>query len=1724
MRSCHDNVNLEDIQPGDHLCCIYSSEEEHRDLLTPFMASGLQRNQKVIYIVDARTAEAVLGYLKEAGTDPEPFVESGQLSILTVSESYMASGVFDPDGMIELLRSETGKALSEGYDALRVTGEMSWALKGLPGSERLIEYEVKLNEFFPGSSCLAMCQYDRRAFQPGILISVLATHPVAVIGTEICENEYYVPPDEFLSQDPAEATVERWISNLREHRESAVALKETAERMSATLAALPVLMFEADTEGRIYDYQAPSIKDLYVAPEAFIGKMVDEVLPAEAASIAMEAIREASKAGTHRGAVYSLEMQGKVRWFELAIEAKGEPGTGGLRLVVLAHDITDLKVAEETLKKSEERYRELAENLRDVVFTAGLDLNLTYVSPSIERQTGFTVDEAVGLNIADFITPESLNHVREIFEHEIAIQAETITQPPVPAFEVEQYRKDGTTYLAEVSVTFLRGPDGNPYGVLGALRDVTERIRAEDALKGEQAFTETVMNSLRDVFYVLSVKGSGLLVRWNKAFIEESGYSDEELARMTVFDFYDAEGQEAQQRFFEELMTTGSAVIEADTIMKDGRRVPFEFRSTLLRDENGDPLYVTGVGRDLTERKQAEEALLLRDSAISSAMNAMAIAGLEGKLTYVNKAFLDMWGLETEQEALGRPAVEFWETGDKAWEIMEQLPEKGSWSGELTALRNDGSRFPVELFASIVVSPDGTPTATLAWFADITRRKAAEKALKGSEERFRALTETTSDWIWEVDGSGVYTYASPKVKDLLGYGPQEVIGRTPFDFMPPEQARITKAEFQELIEAQRPFSGLENTNLRKDGQLVVLETSGVPVFDIDGNWCGYRGVDRDITKRKQAEEKIVEAEAKYRELAETLPDVVFELDNKGMISYVNEIALEMFGYTREELTNGIPSLQIIAEADRERVAGAVAKMMTGQSTGAVREYLARRKDGTTFPCVVHSTLIADENGNPAGIRGILTDITERKMAEDAVRKSEQNLKNVFESSSDMILVHDLEGHFIDFNRAAYENLGYSKDEFIRLSLADINSPEYAEMVPGRIRDLQKMGHAVFESIHLGHDGKDVPVEVSATVIEYAGQPAIMSISRDLTERKAAEAAVRESEAKYRTLVESLNEGIWVIDEDAKTTFVNRRMAEMLGYTVEEMTGAPLFDFMDERGRELANMNIERRKQGIEEQHDFEFMRKDGTRIYTSLETTPLLDENGDYRGAIAGVMDITRRKMAEEEVLRERELTDTALNTTQDVFAIFDMKGRFMRWNRRMTEVTGYTDEELASMFPVDFFIGEAEQGVAERLARIVESGHASVEVQLMTKDGRRIPYELAGSALKDPQGSPFAIMGIGRDITERKQAEAATREGEEKFRLLFESSRDAIMTLAPPSWQFTSGNSACIELFSAQDENEFLTKGPWDVSPEFQPDGSPSIEKAREMIEEAMREGSNYFEWTHCRIDGVEFPATVLLTRVELNEQAFIQATVRDVTRQKQAEEQLKEVLEEVGRSNTELEQFAYIASHDLQEPLRMVASYTQLLARRYEGKLGPDADEFIGFAVDGANRMQQLIDDLLDYSRLQTWGKEFEPTDMASVLEQVRLNLAVSIVESRAVLYAASLPVVMADETQMVQLLQNLVGNAIKFRGEEIPRVEVSAEKQEREWVFSVSDNGKGIDPRYFERIFVIFQRLHNMQEYPGTGIGLAVCKRIVERHGGRIWVESEPGSGSTFYFTLPAEGSRE
>jgi PAS domain S-box-containing protein len=674
------------------------------------------------------------------------------------------------------------------------------------------------------------------------------------------------------------------------------------------------------------------------------------------------------------------------------------------------------------------------------------------------------------------------------------------------------------------------------------------------------------------------------------------------------------------------------------------------------------------------------------------------------------------------------------------------------------------------------------------------------------------------------------------------------------------------------------------------------------------------------------------------------------------------------------------------------------------------------------------------------------------------------------------------------------------------------------------------------------------------------------MSTQMQERKQAEEALRESEDRYRDLVESSQYLICTHDLQGQILSVNHEGARLLGYDQRDFLKRNIRDLLLPKFRDEFTTYLDTiRKKGA---------AKGLMLLQTAAGAPRIWEYNNTLR--TEGVPSPIVRAMAHD--VTERIEGEQAVNRLSQENAVMAEIGRIISSTLNIDEVYhGFAETvrhlidfdrvsisiidaqhhtatiayamgtEIAGRQPGEVFL--LSQSVNEHILKTrssvfvqtediheieerfpflrasFQSGFRSmISVPLISKDQvigalnlRSLkPNVYTERDLKIAESIGIQISGaiaIALLFAEHKSTEEALRESERKFRDLYDN--------APLGYHeynlegtITNVNRTDLDMLGYTVE-EIIGLPIWKLN--------VNEGMVREQVMAKLtgtQPPGKELERIYRRKDGTTFPV-LIEDRLILDEKGRIKGircTIQDITERKQMEEALKEKTEELARSNKDLEQFAYVASHDLQEPLRMVTSYVQLLAKRYKGKLDSDADEFIGFAVDGAVRMWKLINDLLTYSRVGMRGKGLEPTDSEAVLAQSLRDLKVAVEENGALVTHDPLPTVMADHPQLGQLFQNLIGNAIKFRGKEPPRVHVSASRRGNEWTFSVRDNGIGIAPEYSERVFIIFQRLHSRQEYAGTGIGLAICKKIVERHGGRIWVESGVGKGTTFYFTFP------
>ncbi|MGB6431635.1 MAG: PAS domain S-box protein [Candidatus Acidiferrales bacterium] len=1116
-----------------------------------------------------------------------------------------------------------------------------------------------------------------------------------------------------------------------------------------------------------------------------------------------------------------------------------------------------------------------------------------------------------------------------------------------------------------------------------------------------------------------------------------------------------------------------------------------------------------GIIRDLTADNpvQQRQIPILASVAAQNAQYADKIMGLRRSQ-----------GTQAAANALGDAQGE-----QIIGQFRETFHEMRMEEERLLLLRNaDAAR---HLHQTKMIVAIGTMLALLitigsAWSVnrDNSALLLAQDALVEGEGRFRTLANNIPQMAWMADDKGNifwyndrwFDYTGTTLNDMQGWGWKKV--HHP-DHVQAVVDKITNCfKTGEIWEDTFPIRG-------RDGTYHLFLSRAVPVRDATGKILRWFGTNTDISATE-------ETGAKYRGLLEAAPDAMVVVNQRGEIVLVNVQAEKQFGYHRDELlgqkvTNIIPvgfAERLIAD-DLRSAADALA-----QQIGTGIELIARRKNGTEFP--IEIMLSPLESAGEILVTAAIRDISVRKEAEKHLARMEGRYRGLLEAAPDAMVVVNQAGEIVLLNVQAEKQFGYSRDELIGQKVKNIIPEGFAERLVAD--DLRTAEDALAQQIGTGieliarrKNGTEFPIEIMLSPLESAEGVLVTAAIRDISVRKEAEKHLARMEGRYRGLLEAAPDAMVVVDPGGEIVLLNVQAEKQFGYSRDELIGQKVKNIIPEGFAErLVADDLRTAEDALAQQIgtgiELVARRKNGSEFPIEIMLSPLESAEGIL--VTAAIRDISVRKEAEKHLARMEGRYRGLLEAAPDAMVVVNPGGEIVLLNVQAEKQFGYSRDELVgqkvkNIIPEGFaerIIADGTRSAADALAQQIGMG---LELTARRKNGTQFPIEIMLSPLESSEG--ILITAAIRDISVRKAAENHLARMEGRYRGLLEAAPDAMVVVNP---------TGEIVLLNAQAETQFGYSRDELIGQKVKniiPEGF-----AERLVADALRSAEDALaqqigtgiELTALRKDGTEFPIELMLSPLESAEGILVTAAIRDITTRRQAEAHLLEKVEELNRSNVELGQFAYIASHDLQEPLRMVASYTQLLSRRYKGKLDADADEFISFAVDGAARMQRLIQDLLTYSRVGTKGQDLIATSSEEALGQALINLRGSIEASGALVTHDPLPSVMADEMQLTQLFQNLVGNAIKYQKGGIPTVHVSATKNGGpKWTFSVKDNGLGIDPQYFERIFGMFQRLHKREEFAGTGIGLAICKKIVERHGGNISVESEPGHGSTFSFAL-------
>ena len=1512
-------------------------------------------------------------------------------------------------------------------------------------------------------------------------------------------------------------------------------VRASGEKLHTILESMSDGVIVIDMLGGITDANESAVRMFeYGSKRELVGKNAMDTIAERDQQKCAAAIQESIEAG---GTPSSLEF---VMVTKGGREFNAELGTSMLHdsegnmtgFVGVIRNVTERKRMEAELEKAAEKLRIVIESIGDMLFITDMELNLTNVNEASVRKLGYS-DKAQLLKKSIMEPVAAKDRTRVAVE----LGKGLANKRGQDVMSYTLVSADGQEFDVEAATEVLHDCAGKTVGLIVTARDVTERKRMEEVVRTSEEKLRVMFDSVNDGIVVVDMLGN--IQQVNDATLNMLGYAREELIGKSVLDLA---YEEDRNKVIEDMgkivesKKLETAILSYRPVRKDGSLFDAEMGVGMLRDAEGNVNSIIAVMRDVTERKRMQEEL--RKTAeklriiIESIGDMLIITDRDLKYTNVNEATVKMLGCKDREELIGREVAEPIAEKDRervVRELKRALKQKESIELlEFALVGGDGGEFEVEATVEILRDCANKVVGLIMTARDVTERKRMQEVVRSSEEKLHTVLESMSDGVIVLDMFGGIMDVNDSAVRMFEYGSsEELVGKTALDTIAERDHQKCADAIQRSIEAGGTPSSLEFVMVTKGGREFDAELGTSMLHDSEGNMIGFVGVVRDITERKRWESALKESEERLSTMFDAVRDGIIIIDLEVNMLQVNEATLQMTGYSREDLI-GKSALEFVAEYDRMKVVEDMAKTLEDKKVKLMPVYHLVRKDGSEFEAELGSGMMLDKEGNVAGFVGVIRDVTERRRMEEEVRKTAEKLRIMFDSIKDAVIVSDMSGTILEVNDAALQISGWSREEFVNKNAIEILAEKDRDAAIESIMK-QAEGEVTMETAEctlILSGGKELEAEFTASLMRDAeGNPmGTITVARDITERKQMQEELRKTAEKLRIVIESIGDMIIITDRDLKYTNVNEATVRMLGCTDREsLIGTDITEAVAGRDRDSVTRALKgalKRKTSIEAL-GYAFVTADGKEFEAEATVEILRDCAGKVVGLIISARDVTERKRMMEALRDSEEKKRLIFESLRDSVMVVDLKGDVVEANEACLRQLGYSREELLRMNTLQFVSEKDKDRAVENAVKMVSVGVADDYfdysiLALVTKEGKEIEVEHSTALMRDSLGKPAYVIGIARDITERKRAEEALRASEEKLRTMFNSIKDGIV-VTDMTGKIVEGNEMAFRMAGYDSLAEVTGRNPVEFISEK--DRPRLVEDLTRFFEKG--EAAEHLEYTMVKKDGGEFDIELSISTLhdaDGNTSGFI-AVERDVTERKRMQDQINRMVEDLKRSNAELEQFAYVASHDLQEPLRMISSYTQLLARRYKGKLEPEADEFIEFAVDGSTRMQTMVQALLTYSRVGTRGKPPEPTECETVLALAKKNLQAALQEKEAEVTNDPLPTIMADDVQMVQLFQNLIGNGIKFQSEGVqPHVHVSVEDKGEEWLFSFKDNGIGIDPEYKERIFVIFQRLHSKQTYKGTGIGLSVCKKIVERHGGTIWVESELGKGATFCFTIP------
>jgi PAS domain S-box-containing protein len=1231
---------------------------------------------------------------------------------------------------------------------------------------------------------------------------------------------------------------------------------------------------------------------------------------------------------------------------------------------------------------------------------------------------------------------------------------------------------------------------------------------------------------------------------WSEEFFKICGLNPKNTIPSTElrWSIIHPEDREEAKQAFENSITTGNPYkLEKRITLPNGDIKHIESEGRVSFDEHGKPLYLIGTYKDITDLKLNENQLIQTtdelDSILENSIDLIFIFDKDGVISKISKSVEETLGYSKE-EIIGREYTEFVYPADlqKTRETSDQIREGLKIRNfKNRYLNSEGKLIHFNWSASLKKGSDDV----LAIARDITELEEIKKSRKQDNFRIQTILNTSPDLIWSLDRDFKLVSANSAFKKILkesiNWEIKERDNLLSIEKYGSDYVDIWKNHYEKALSGKK--IKVEDVVKTQNSETPCIYETKINPIKIKGNVVGLACFSRNITEKRNAAEKIKQLNKRLLKGQEMSKIGYWE---SNLITNQIFWSDEMYRIWEVKKSDSDLNFDFFFESihpeDKKNFLYHRNRAITKEKNLDV-VYRIISKKGKVKHIHELGELVEDDKNGEQVFRGTAQEITKEKETEIQLRDRNFFIESTLNNIPLGIAVNKIsDGEATYMNKAFEEVYGWPKEEIVSVESffkKVYPNPEYREWIQKRIMDDILSGdpeRMTWRGIVVTtKDGKEKIV--NAKNIPVPDLNLMISTVADDTERYWAEEALKISNDRFKLVSEAVSDAIWDWDLEKSTIFWGRGYHRLFGYPesknqVDE--SAWLESIHPDDYKDIWHSILEARKNPKQKfwSGEYRFKRFDGSYAYVDEKTIIIRNSKGDPVRMVGALQDITKEKERENHL----KLLESVVTNTTDAILITnadpDEEGyKIIYANQSFVNMTGYSQDEILGKTPKILQGNDTDLEKMKRFGKeLREWKSTSVEVINYKKDGTPFWVNIVVVPVADESGWYTHWVGIQRDITEKKQREQELELMNERFKMVSEATNDAIW-----DWDVKNGNHFWGEGFSKLFGIDLSKKKndveEWEkrIHPEDREKVLAHLQLILENPDQKEFQVEYRFQKNETEYAYVLDSGTVI--RDQEGKPTRLVGAVQDISAQKDYENSLKklnETLEKANKelelSNQELEQFAYVASHDLQEPLRMISSFLGLIEKRYDTVLDEKGKRYIHFAVEGSKRMRQIILDLLEFSKLDNFQESKVWIESSEILEISKLFLKKPIQKNNPIFYISKLPKVFGHKSTLIQLFQNLISNAIKYQPEgQKPEIWISAKDKKNEWEFAFKDNGIGIEKDYLEKIFVIFQRLHVQESYSGTGIGLAISKKIVDMHGGKIWVDSTPSKGSTFYFTI-------